>query len=120
MAEPTQIIDPPVGPYSPPGELQVWLDELRQMERTPDVQEAINEAKEWLEDAIKRLQKSENCLTNQEMKGGLEHRALERQRWQETQEALGSANHARVIDGDSVHQWLQSWGTDDELPPPGP
>jgi len=71
-----------------------------------------------LEDAIKRSKRSKNWLINQAIREFLEREALERQRWQETLEALDSANQGRVIDGDTVHQWLQSWGTDDELPPP--
>ena len=49
MTEPTQIIDPPVSPYSSPDQLQAWLDELHQMELTPDVQYALDEAQEWLD-----------------------------------------------------------------------
>ncbi len=75
---------------------------------------------EHLEDAVKRLQRSKNWLINQAIKEFLAREALERRRWQETLEALDSANQGRVIDGDTVHQWLQSWGTDDEPPPPKP
>jgi len=71
-----------------------------------------------LKDAVKRLSRSKNWLINQAIKEFLEREVLERQRWQETLEALDSANQGKVIDGDTVHQWLQSWGTDDELPPP--
>jgi len=73
-----------------------------------------------LEDAVKRSQRSKNWLINQAIREYLEREVLERQRWQETLEALDSANQGKVIEGDSVHQWLQSWGTDDELPPPRP
>jgi len=71
-----------------------------------------------LEDAVKRSQRSKNWLINQAIREYLEREVQERQRWQETLEALDSANQGKVIDGDTVHQWLQSWGTDDELPPP--
>lgn len=54
MAEPEQIIDPPVSAYSSPKEIQAWLDELRQMETTPDVQDAIEQAQEWLDYAKRR------------------------------------------------------------------
>ncbi len=75
---------------------------------------------EHLEDAVKRLHRSKNWLINQAIKEFLAREALERRRWQETLEALNSANQGRVVDGDTVHQWLQSWGTDDEQPPPKP
>ena len=48
MAGPSQIIDPPVSVYSSPEDLRAWLDELRHMEPTPDVQDAIEQAKCWL------------------------------------------------------------------------
>jgi predicted transcriptional regulator len=73
-----------------------------------------------LQDAVKRLNRSKNWLINQAIREFLEREVLERQRWQETLEAVDSANQGRVIDGDTVHQWLQSWGTDDEQPPPKP
>ncbi len=73
-----------------------------------------------LEEAIKRSQRSKNWLINQAIREFLEREMRDRQRWQETLEALDSANQGKVIDGDTVHQWLQSWGTDDELPPPKP
>ena len=73
-----------------------------------------------LQDAVKRLRRSKNWLVNQAIREYLEREVLERKRWQETLEALDSANQGRVIDGDTVHQWLQSWGTDDEQPPPKP
>ena len=71
-----------------------------------------------LEDAAKRSRRSKNWLINQAIREFLGREVQERQRWQETLEALDSANQGKVIDGDTVHQWLQSWGTDDELPPP--
>jgi predicted transcriptional regulator len=73
-----------------------------------------------LQDAAKRLKRSKNWLINLAIREFLEREVLERQRWQETLEALDSANQGRVIDGDTVHHWLQSWGTDDEQPPPKP
>jgi len=39
-------------------------------------------------------------------------------RWQETLEAMESVAQGRVIPGDAVHAWLESWGSADELPPP--
>lgn len=75
---------------------------------------------EHLEDAAKRLQRSKNWLINQAIKEYLEREAQALQRWQETLEAMDSASQGRVIDADTVHRWLQSWGTDDEQPPPRP
>ena len=35
-------------------------------------------------------------------------------------EGLADAKASRLVDGESVMRWLESWGTDNELPPPGP
>jgi hypothetical protein len=45
----TQIIDPPVTPFSPPHEIQAWISELEQIPNpTADYIEALNFAREWL------------------------------------------------------------------------
>jgi|GEM_PF-4499745 len=33
-------------------------------------------------------------------------------------EALEDVRMGRVVDGDKVYAWLESWGTEDELPAP--
>lgn len=43
---------------------------------------------------------------------------LEKQRWQDTIEALEAIRMGRIVDGDNVHAWLESWGTEQELEPP--
>jgi predicted transcriptional regulator len=43
---------------------------------------------------------------------------LEETRWQETLQALESVRQGKVVDGDTVHEWMKSWGTDNELDPP--
>ncbi|MFX4228249.1 MAG: hypothetical protein ACFHHU_10310 [Porticoccaceae bacterium] len=35
-------------------------------------------------------------------------------RWLETQEALDDLNTGRVVDGDEVMRWVESWGTEEE------
>jgi predicted transcriptional regulator len=40
------------------------------------------------------------------------------QKWLDTLEALDDVKNGRVIDGDKVHEWMESWGTDNELDPP--
>ena len=42
----------------------------------------------------------------------------EQQRWQDTVEALKSASEGKLVGAERVHAWLESWGKDDELPPP--
>ena len=47
---PKMIIDPPVGPYSTPEELEDWIAELEAMPDNNDVRLALTEARTWLED----------------------------------------------------------------------
>ena len=42
----------------------------------------------------------------------------EETRWQETLQALESVHQGKVVDGDTVHEWLKSWGTEKELDTP--
>lgn len=51
MTDPTMIIDPPVGPYDSPDAIEAWLDELREMPAAPEVDQAIEQAQEWLDHA---------------------------------------------------------------------
>lgn len=44
----------------------------------------------------------------------------EQTRWQETLKAMESVVQGRVVSGETVHDWLRSWGTDNELSPPKP
>lgn len=36
-------------------------------------------------------------------------------RWQDTLEALKSVKAGRVVDGETVHEWLETWGTPQEI-----
>lgn len=40
---------------------------------------------------------------------------LEEKRWQDTLQALESVSQGKVVDGEKIHEWLESWGTDNEL-----
>ncbi len=71
-----------------------------------------------LDDLAKKLHRSKNWLINQAVKQLVERDVLEEKRWTETLEALDSVEQGRLVEGDEVHQWLESWGKDDELLPP--
>jgi predicted transcriptional regulator len=43
---------------------------------------------------------------------------MEQDRWNDTLEALEDVKNGRLIDGKIVDKWLDSWGSDNELPPP--
>jgi predicted transcriptional regulator len=73
---------------------------------------------ESLKAASERHHRSKNWLINQAVREFLQRDDLDRQRWKDTVEALESARQGKVVDGDSVHIWLESWGSEGELPPP--
>lgn len=76
------------------------------------------EVEEDLEALAERLQRSKGWVINQALAEYLERMAVEQARWQETLEAMESAAQGRVVAADEVHEWLHSWGSDEELPPP--
>jgi predicted transcriptional regulator len=43
----------------------------------------------------------------------LNRREVEKQRWRDTLEELEDIRMGRVVDGDRVHAWLESWGTEE-------
>ena len=46
------IIDPPVTPFSPPAKIEAWIERLHTYPQdAPEVQEAIVDAKKYLENA---------------------------------------------------------------------
>jgi predicted transcriptional regulator len=73
---------------------------------------------ELLDQAASRLHRSKNWVINQALREYLERNKDEQGRWQETVEALKSASEGKLVGADKVHEWLDSWGKDDELPPP--
>jgi predicted transcriptional regulator len=71
-----------------------------------------------LESAAHDMRRSKGWLINEALREYLQHRRLENQRWQDTLAGLEDIRMGRVIDGDKVHAWLESWGTDNESDAP--
>lgn len=71
-----------------------------------------------LEALSKKLDRSKNYIINQAIKEFIEHRALDEQRWLETIEAIDSVKSGKLIDEKSVNDWLDSWGSENEIEPP--
>lgn len=76
------------------------------------------ETEQQLDALAQKLDRSKGWLINQALKEYVERQRLEQVRWRETLEAIEVASQGRVIAADQVHDWLKSWGTEDELPPP--
>ena len=71
-----------------------------------------------LEQLATKLDRSKNYLINQAIKEFIARRALDEARCDETLEALDSVKSNRLIEEESVNEWLESWGTEKELNPP--
>jgi predicted transcriptional regulator len=71
-----------------------------------------------LEDLAKKLDRSKNYLINRAIKEFLSRQSLEELQWVETLEALESVKSGKYIDETEVNEWLESWGTGNELEPP--
>lgn len=71
-----------------------------------------------LEKLATKLDRSKNYLINQAIKEFIARRALDEARWDETLEALDSVKSNKLIEEQSVNEWLESWGSDSELTPP--
>ncbi len=76
------------------------------------------EVEEGLEEMADRLHRSKSWLINQALREFLARQEQAQARWQETLKAMDSVAQGRVVSGEAVHAWLNSWGTADELPPP--
>ncbi|MDX2506603.1 MAG: transcriptional regulator [Gammaproteobacteria bacterium] len=71
-----------------------------------------------LENLSKKLDRSKNYLINQAIKEFLDRKFVDEQRWQETLEAIDSVKSGSSIDENNVSEWLDSWGSENELEPP--
>ncbi|MDC9727594.1 MAG: CopG family ribbon-helix-helix protein [Candidatus Thioglobus sp.] len=71
-----------------------------------------------LADLTKKLDRSKNYLINQAVKEFVARQKMEQDRWQDTLEALDDVKNGRFINANKVDKWLDSWGSDNELPTP--
>ena len=71
-----------------------------------------------LEIMSKELDRSKSYLINMALKEFLDRRMIEEKRWKDTIKAIESVRSGKVVDETDVNNWLDSWGTDNELEPP--
>lgn len=72
------------------------------------------EVEQHLDEIANRLQRSKGWVINQALSEYIEKQRVEQERWQQTLEAMESAAQGKVVDAREVHDWLRSWGTEDE------
>lgn len=76
------------------------------------------EIESGLEAMADKLQRSKNWLVNQAIREFVARQELEQLRWKETLSAMESVAQGKVVSGESVHAWLESWGESGEMTPP--
>jgi len=76
------------------------------------------EVEEGLEAVADKLHRTKSWVINQALREFLERQELEQERWQQTLQAMESVAKGKVVSGEAVHAWLNSWGGSKELPPP--
>lgn len=76
------------------------------------------ELNQQLEELAQRLDRTKGWVINQAVSEFLQKQEQEQQRWEQTLQAMESATKGKVVDASQVHEWLASWGTDNELKAP--
>ncbi len=71
-----------------------------------------------LENLAIKLDRSKNYLINQAIKEFIERKSTGEQRWAETLVAIESVKSGHLVEESDVNEWLESWGTENELKPP--
>ena len=71
-----------------------------------------------LQELAKKEQRSKSWLINKALEEYLKREEIESKKWLDTLEGLESIRKGEVVDGEEVHAWMESWGTENELDPP--
>jgi predicted transcriptional regulator len=72
-----------------------------------------------LEELAAKLDRSKNYIINQAIREFIERQSAEDSKWSDTLEALSSIEKGASIPEADVNAWLESWGSGEELSPPG-
>jgi len=73
---------------------------------------------ERLEKTAAQLRRSKGWVINDAVREYVDREERKARRLEETREALADVEAGRLVDGQRVTEWLQSWGTTAELEPP--
>lgn len=76
------------------------------------------DVEQHLEAIAGRLHRSKGWVINQALSEYIEKHQREQERWQQTLEAMESATQGKVVDAGAVHDWINSWGTENERDAP--
>ena len=76
------------------------------------------ELQDPLEQAAADWRRSKAWIINEALASYFKREDQDQRMYRETLEGLRDVEAGRVIYGDKVVEWIESWGSDDELPPP--
>lgn len=71
-----------------------------------------------LEQTAEKLRRSKGWVINDAVKEYIQREERKAQMLEETRLALNDIKAGRVLDGEDVMDWLESWGTEMEKDPP--
>ncbi len=71
-----------------------------------------------LEEAAERMRRSKGWIINDAVREYLAREERSNQMLEDTRAALADIRAGRVVEGDDVLDWLESWGDDKEKTPP--
>ena len=77
-----------------------------------------NEIEDQLDALAKKLKRSKGWIINEALSEYLSKQEREQERWKQTLAAMESVAQGKIVDGNEVHDWLNSWGTQNELQAP--
>jgi len=71
-----------------------------------------------LEDIAERLRRSKGWIINDAVRNYIEQAEKETQMLEQTLEGVEDLKAGRVVEGQAVMEWIESWGTSTEKRPP--
>ena len=79
------------------------------------IKEELNES---LKELAEKKQRSKSWIINEAVAEYILKDNAESQKWIETLEGLEDIKNGRIVDGEEVLAWIESWGTENELDMP--
>jgi predicted transcriptional regulator len=79
-----------------------------------------NELLDQLSRTAEKLRRSKGWIINDAVREYLAREERKTQMLAETREALADIKAGRVVEGSTVMDWLDTWGSDEEKAPPKP
>jgi len=77
-----------------------------------------DELMQQLDKMAEKLRRSKGWIINDVVKEYIEHAEKEAKMLEETFEGLEDLKAGRVVEGQAVMEWIESWGAPDEKEPP--